>query len=61
MDALYDLALPRTDAGVVAQLVLLAVLVTAGLYATRHVPDLRRLVAGAGMFVLGLMALRAVH
>lgn len=60
-DALYDVLMPRTDAGVLMQVVLLGVLVLAGLYATWRSRELRLLVAGAGMFVLGLMALRAVH
>lgn len=58
---IHDLLLPRTDAGVVAQVSLLVLLVVVGLYKTWRVPDLRRLVAGVGMFVFGLMALRAVH
>lgn len=61
MTVLYDLLLPRTDAGVAVQVAVLVLLVTVGIAKTWHAPDLRRLVVGAGMFVLGLMALRAVH
>jgi hypothetical protein len=61
MGWLHQLLLPRTDAGVGAQVGLLALLVIAGLVKTWHDPDLRRLVIGAGMFVLGLMGLRAAH
>ncbi|MGI8875966.1 MAG: hypothetical protein ACR2KP_16915 [Egibacteraceae bacterium] len=57
----HDLVLPRTDAGVAVQLGILVVLVAVGLYKTWRMPDLRRLVAGLGMFTLGLMAMRALH
>lgn len=56
-----DLIWPTTDAGVVAQLIILAVLVGVGVWRTWHVPELRLFVIGLGVFVLGLMALRASH
>lgn len=56
-----ELLQPRTDAGVLAQVVLLVVLVALGVWRTWHEPDLRRLVLGIGVFVLGLMGLRAAH
>ncbi len=61
MDVLYELLLPRTDAGVLAQVGALGVLVGLGLYRTWSTPELRLLVAGADMFVVGLMSLRALH
>lgn len=61
MGLMHELLLPRTDAGVAAQVGVLVVLVVAGVVKTWRNPDLRRLVIGAGMFVFGLMALRAAH
>lgn len=52
--------LPRTDAGVLVQVVALAV---AGPWAIRRVRhrDLRMFVAGLWVLVLALVALRTVH
>lgn len=58
---LTDLIWPTTDAGVVAQLVVLVVLVGVAVWRTWRLPDLRLFVVGLGVFVLGLMALRASH
>lgn len=52
---------PTTDAGVLVQLVVLVVLVGVGLWRTWRFPELRLFVLGLGVFVLGLMALRASH
>lgn len=59
---LDDLLQPRTDGGVVAQVVLVLVLGVAAAIATRR--DRRTwwpLVGGATFFTLGLMVLRAAH
>lgn len=61
MDLIYDLLYPRTDAGVAVQVGLLLAIVAVGLYRTWDKPDLRRLIFGAGFFLLGLMVLRAAH
>lgn len=52
---------PRTDAGVLAQVVSVAGLYGFGLYRTWRHRDLRWFLTGAFVFVLGLMALRAAH
>lgn len=56
-----DLLLPRTDLAVLVQLVVLAVLVVTGLWATRRNRDLRLVVIGSGMLLLALAGLRAAH
>lgn len=56
-----ELLQPRTDAGVLAQVAVVVVVWAYGLWRTRRDRDLRLLVAGLGVFVLGLMALRAAH
>lgn len=65
MDAITDLArdliLPKTDAMVVAQVVILIGLVGFGVWRTWRIPELRLLVIGGGVFILGLMMLRASH
>jgi hypothetical protein len=60
-DLLKDLILPRTDATVAAQAAILVVLVTLGVWRTWHIPELRLLVLALGVFVFGLMVLRASH
>ena len=61
LTAVLELLLPRTDAGVAAQLGLLAVVVGLALRAAWHRPELRLLVAGGGLTLLGLLGLRAAH
>lgn len=57
-----DLILPTTDAGVLAQLVLVLVLWSAALvWAVRRAPAARPLVVGSGLVTLGLLGLRAMH
>ena len=56
-----ELLLPRTDAGVAAQAILLVVLVGMGLWATRRQPDGRLLVIGVGLVLVALVGLRAAH
>lgn len=58
MDALLQ---PRTDAGVLAQAIVLLVVVVAVAWRVRHDADLVRLVVGAGVFGAGLFVLRAMH
>lgn len=58
---LTELLWPTTDAGVLAQVVIVVLLVGVGLWRTWGVPELRLFVLGLGVFVLGLMALRASH
>ncbi len=53
--------LPRTDAGVLAQLVVLLLTVGAGLWWTRQRPDARLVVIGAGLLLIALMGVRAAH
>ena len=56
-----DLLLPTTDGGALAQAVavVLVFVVAAALVRRNH--DLRWLVAGLGVFVAGLLALRTLH
>ncbi len=58
---LRDLLLPRTDAVVLLQAVIVTLLVGAGAWRVRHDRDLRRLVLGLGVFIAGLFMLRAMH
>lgn len=52
---------PTTDAGVLAQLVVLLALVGVALWRWGRQPDARLLVIGAGIALLALMGLRAAH
>ena len=56
-----DLLLPMTDAGVLVQAVVLALVVGLLLALTRHHRDLRPLVVGAGVLLTALFLLRAAH
>lgn len=56
-----DLLLPRTDAGVLAQTVIVAVVTTVAVIAARHRPDLRLLAIGAAVSLAALFGLRAMH
>lgn len=56
-----ELLQPRTDAGVLAQAVVVLLVVATLAWRTRRDPDLLRLVLGAGMFAGGLFVLRAMH
>lgn len=58
---MLDLLLPETDAGVIAQLLLVLVMWLGGLWSLRNRPDARLVVAGAGLLMLGLIGLRALH
>lgn len=58
---LKDLLLPATDAGVLAQVIGLAVATAAGAFAVRRSPDMLWLVAGVATMVMGFFGLRALH
>lgn len=56
-----DLLLPRTDAGVLVQLVVVALAIAVAVFALRRRPEWRLLAIGLGVFAFGAMALRALH
>lgn len=57
-----ELLQPRTDAGVLAQVLVVLVLWVAGIaWSWKRGPDARRLAFAVGFFTLGLFALRAMH
>ena len=56
-----DLLLPTTDAGAGAQLIIALAVIALLLVAMRHRPDWRLVVAGGGLLVIAVMALRAAH
>ncbi len=56
-----DILLPRTDAGALAQVVVLAVTLVATLVVVRRSAEARLLVLGVGLVALGWMALRTLH
>lgn len=58
---LVELLLPRTDAGVAAQLALVLVVSALLLWRVRRQPDLRFFVLSCSVFVLGLFMVRALH
>ena len=55
------LLFPRTDAGVVVQVVVLAVLIGGALWLTRQHRDARLVVIGGSLLLVGLVGLRAAH
>ncbi len=57
----FDFLMPSTDAGVAVQFAGWAVLSVGSLFATRRNRDLRLLVLGISILVLGVMTVRAVH
>ncbi len=56
-----DVLLPRTDAGVLFQLIVVATVFPPAIYASWRNKEVRLFVIGLFVFVLGLMALRTVH
>ena len=56
-----DIVLPRTDAGVLAQLIGLAVVVLIASLVVRHERALLLLTWGFGLVLLGGMGVRALH
>ncbi|MBW3619501.1 MAG: hypothetical protein KY461_04600 [Actinobacteria bacterium] len=55
------LLLPRTDAGVAAQVVLAVVVLGLALWRSWDRPDLRLLVIGLGTVTFALLGLRSAH
>ena len=60
-ERLVELALPRTDAGVVVQAVIAVVVLGAALWRVRRHPELRTFVIGCATLTLALFGLRALH
>lgn len=60
-DLLVDLALPRTDAAVLVQVVVALLVFGLALWKVRHDRDLRTFVAGLATLTLALFALRTLH
>jgi hypothetical protein len=58
---LHDILLPRTDAGVAFQVGVVLVVLSFALWRTWANRDLRIFTMGVGVFVFGLMMLRASH
>lgn len=56
-----DLLFPATDAGVLAQVVVLVVVAAVVLWLVRRTADLVWFVAGLTVLLAGLMALRTIH
>ncbi len=56
-----DLLLPRTDGGVLAQVLVVVVLTAFGTVAARRERAVVLLVVGLGTVILGLMGVRALH
>jgi len=60
-DTPHDLLFPATDAGVLVQIVIIALLAIAGLYAARRQPDVRILVIGVWLAAYAGIGVRALH
>lgn len=58
---MLDALLPRTDAGVLAQFIVVIVVFALVIFALRRRPEWRTFVTGVGVLTLGLMAARAIH
>lgn len=56
-----ELLLPRTDAGVLTQAIAVGTMTVLGLALSWRRADIRTFVAGVGILVMALMALRTVH
>lgn len=61
VDMILDLLLPTTDAGVAAQLALFFGVVVIALWRFWSNSEIRLLVIGSGIVILGLMGVRALH
>lgn len=61
MEPIRDLLLPSTDAGVVVQAVLAAVILGSLWWSTRDHRDVRLFVAGLTILTLAAFGMRAVH
>jgi hypothetical protein len=58
---MMDLLLPRTDAGVLLQAAVLALVFSLALWRTWRHPDVRLVAIGLGLVLGALMGLRAAH
>lgn len=58
---MVDFLLPATDGGVIAQLLAVFVVWLGALWSLRNRPDARLVVFGAGLLVLALIGVRALH
>ncbi len=56
-----DLLLPRTDGGVLVQVLVVVPLLVGGLVAVRRQRELRTFVLGVLLVTVGFMGLRALH
>lgn len=56
-----ELLLPATDAGVLAQLIVVVVAWFAGLWIVRKRPDIRLFVLGLGLVTLAAIGVRTLH
>ena len=61
MDLVLDILLPRTDAGVVLQLLAIVVVLVISLWRFWSITELRLVVLGLGLVILGLLGIRALH
>lgn len=61
IDLLVELALPRTDAGVLAQAGVASVIFGFAVWRARHNPDLRTFLAGLATLTFAWFALRTLH
>lgn len=61
MDLLLDVILPRTDLGVLLQVMVLGVLFSVFLWRLWPRSEMRLVVIGLGLFTFGLIGLRALH
>lgn len=60
-DLLVELALPRTDAGVLAQVGVASAIFGLAVWRVRHNRDLRTFVAGLATLTFSWFALRTLH
>ncbi len=59
--AVAELLFPRTDAGVMVQILVVAMITAGGLVWTRHHPEVRVFVVGVAVTLTGLLGVRAIH
>jgi hypothetical protein len=58
---MLDVLLPRTDAGVLTQFIVVITTFTLTVFWLRRQPEWRIFATGLGVLTLGLMAVRAIH
>lgn len=61
MELIFDLLLPRTDPGVLLQLVVVLIILGISLWRVWSNSELRLVVLGLGLIVVGLFGVRALH